>query len=65
MKQNIGAHEGATRLLLFVVCMIIGIVSGSWLWVIPGVVLFSTATLNWCPVYELFGFNTTGVKKLH
>lgn len=58
MKPNLGAFDGAFRTLLFVLSVCWAVMGGSWLWVIPGAILFATAILSWCPVYAMIGIDT-------
>jgi hypothetical protein len=58
MKVNVGPFDGITRTLFFVIAIIFSIMTGQWFWLIPGVFLFATAVLMWCPVYALFGINS-------
>lgn len=58
MKSNVGAFDGAFRTLLFIISLTVAILTGQWLWVLPGVIFFATATIFWCPLYEAFGINT-------
>lgn len=58
MKSNMGAFDGAGRTLLFVVSICYAILSGHWLWIIPGAILFVTAVMSWCPVYAITGIDT-------
>ncbi len=60
MKANVCAFDGWFRTLLFIVllCYAIWVGGSSWLWVIPAAILFSTAFLMWCSLYEMFGINT-------
>lgn len=58
MTANVGAFDGLFRTLLFIVSLIFAIMTGQWLWLIPTAILFATATINWCPLYEIIGFST-------
>lgn len=58
MQANVGAFDGAFRTLLFIVSLTATILTGQWLWLIPGVVFLLTATAFWCPLYEMFGIQT-------
>jgi len=61
MKTNIGAFDGWFRTLLFIVSLCAGVLLGgyAWLWAIPTAILFATAVLTWCPLYEAVGINTS------
>ncbi len=61
MKTNIGAFDGAIRVLIFIVLLANAVIQGTlaaWLWLIPGVILFATALMTWCAFYEILGINT-------
>jgi hypothetical protein len=60
MKSNVSAFDGWFRTLLFVLALCYAVMAGgrTWLWVIPTAVLFVTAVLKWCPLYETFGIST-------
>lgn len=60
MKTNVGPFDGWFRILLFLAAVCYGILAGgnSWVWIIPTAVLFATAVLAWCPLYEMLGVNT-------
>ena len=57
MKTNVGAFDGYFRSLIFIITMLVAIMTVQWLWLIPGVILFATAILMWCPLYAIFGIN--------
>lgn len=59
MKANVGDFDGWLRILLFIVAICNAILVGgyAWLWVIPAAILFATAVLMWCPLFEMFGIN--------
>jgi uncharacterized membrane protein AbrB (regulator of aidB expression) len=60
MNANVGAFDGWFRSLLFIIslCYAIMIGGSAWLWMIPTTILFVTALLTWCPLYEMMGINT-------
>ncbi|MFN8286209.1 MAG: DUF2892 domain-containing protein [Chitinophagales bacterium] len=58
MKPNVGAFDGVFRTLLFIISLTVAILTGQWLWVLPGIVFFATAVAFWCPLYTMFGFET-------
>jgi hypothetical protein len=60
MKTNISAFDGWFRTLLFIVSLCAAIMAGGSLWylVIPTTILFATALLTWCPIYEMLGLST-------
>ena len=57
MKTNLNEFDGFFRSLLFIIAVIVAVMTGQWIWLIPGAVLFATAVLTWCPLYAMFGFN--------
>lgn len=58
MKTNVGGFDGAFRTLLFIVLLLMSIMTGQWLWVLPGIIFFATAVMQWCPLYDIVGVNT-------
>ncbi len=62
MKTNIGSVDGGIRVLIFIVLIINAVLQGTltaWLWVIPGAILFASALMAWCFLYEMFGITTS------
>ena len=57
MTQNIGLADRLIRLILTIVCVVLGFVYG-WGWFIPAAILLITAIVGWCGLYTLFGCNT-------
>ena len=57
MKTNVGAFDGFFRSLIFIITVIVAVMTGQWIWLIPGAILFGTAVLMWCPIYALIGIN--------
>jgi hypothetical protein len=60
MKANVGSFDGWFRILLFIISLGFAVLSGGsvWLWVIPTGILFLTAVLTWCPLYDVLGIST-------
>ena len=60
MKANVGSFDGWFRTLLFIVSLCAAILIGgkAWLWVIPTALLFGTAVLKYCALYEILGIST-------
>jgi hypothetical protein len=58
MKTNIGGFDGMLRSLLFVLALCFGVMTGSWWLTIPTTILFVTAMIKWCPLYDMFDINT-------
>jgi hypothetical protein len=57
MNTNLGPFDGIVRTLIFITTICYGILSGHYLWMIPGAILFATAVLTWCPIYAILGLN--------
>lgn len=57
MKKNVGSVDKIIRFLLGIIIVVWGIVAQSW-WGLIGLVPIFTATINWCPLYLLFGIST-------
>jgi hypothetical protein len=63
MNTNEGSIDRAARLLLGI-ALIAAAWSGAigpWGWI--GVVPLATAAIGWCPLYQLLGINTCGLRK--
>jgi hypothetical protein len=58
MKTNVGGFDGMLRSLLFVLALCFGVMTGSWWLTIPTAILFVTAMIKWCPLYDMFDINT-------
>jgi hypothetical protein len=58
MKTNVGGFDGILRSLLFVLALCFGVMTGSWWLTIPTAILFVTAMIKWCPLYDMFDINT-------
>lgn len=57
MKVNEGTLDRGIRLVLAAGLGGYGMMTGSWLGLLALVPL-GTALAGWCPLYQLFGFNT-------
>jgi hypothetical protein len=57
MQCNIGKTDRAIRLVAGVVIIAAGLYYQSW-WGAIGIVPLITATLRWCPPYQLLGIST-------
>jgi len=57
MQCNVGKTDRLIRLVLGLVLLGIGIMSGSY-WGAIGLVPIVTALLNWCPAYSIFGISS-------
>lgn len=62
MKPNIGSMDRKLRLLAGIGLAIGGIIFESY-WGLIGIVVLITAVLNFCPVYAIFGIDTSGKDK--
>ena len=65
MKQNVGMTDRIVRFVLaaiFVVLYFTGVVSGTLgiVLLVLAVVFAVTAAINFCPIWFLFNFSTTG-----
>ena len=65
MKPNVGGFDGFFRTLIFVITIIYAVMTGHWLWTIPGAALFATAVLAWCPISAMLGVNTDKMPSGH
>ena len=57
MKKNVGAIDKSLRVVLGLVIVALGIYYQSW-WGLSGIVLLLTASMSWCPAYNLLGIST-------
>ncbi len=57
MKCNVGKKDKIARIILGVVVIGAGVVTGSW-WGAIGLVPLLTGLTGRCPAYRLFGFST-------
>jgi hypothetical protein len=55
METNVNEFDGAARTLIFIIAVVYAIMTGHWIWVIPGAILFATALLTWCPLCAILG----------
>lgn len=65
MKQNVGNTDRIVRFVLaaiFAVLYFTGVVSGTFgiVLLVLAVVFTATAAINFCPIWFLFKFSTTG-----
>ena len=61
MKKNVGKVDKTIRIIVGIVILLIGIVAGSW-WGIIGILPIITASIGWCPPYQLLGISTCKIK---
>lgn len=57
MKTNVGSPDRIVRFVVGLVIIALGFYFKSW-WGIIGIVPITTASLNFCPVYNLIGIST-------
>jgi len=55
MENNVGPFDGIVRTLIFILTICYGIMTGHYLWMIPGAILFATAVITWCPINAIIG----------
>lgn len=61
MQANIGAFDGWFRTLLFLLALCYAIMfSSTFGWIATGIgaILFGSAIIQWCPLYEMVGFSS-------
>ena len=58
MKQNVGKTDKLIRMLLGFAIIALGMYFETW-WGFAGVVPLVTAFTGFCPLYSLFGVNTS------
>jgi len=58
MSCNIGKTDKIVRIVLGIVLIALGIMTGSWLGII-GIIPLGTGIMGFCPIYTLIGLNTT------
>ena len=64
MQTNIGKMDAGLRYILgFILLAILLLMEGPWRWVgLLGIIPIATAVVNFCPVWKLFGINTSKEK---
>lgn len=67
MKKNVGNGDRFLRIILGIISVILGLsgsFDGTLKWVLLGVglVLIVTSSMQFCPLYAIFGMNTCKVK---
>ncbi|MCW3126507.1 MAG: hypothetical protein JWO03_2165 [Bacteroidetes bacterium] len=58
MKKNVGAVDGVIRLILSFVIFSFAILHGPWWIAFLAIIPIATATLFYCPLYDIAGFST-------
>ncbi|WP_339888575.1 DUF2892 domain-containing protein [uncultured Flavobacterium sp.] len=67
MKKNIGNGDRFFRIMIGIIALILvmgNVVEGTLMWIAlaVGVIMVATSSLQFCPLYTLFGFSTCKVK---
>ncbi|MCK9336917.1 MAG: DUF2892 domain-containing protein [Arcobacteraceae bacterium] len=57
MTKNIGKVDKIARIVIGVLIILVGIMTGSWLGII-GLIPLATGIMGWCPLYDIFKINT-------
>ena len=57
MKSNVGSADRIVRFVIGIVIIALGFYFKSW-WGVIGIVPIITASLNFCPAYNLIGVTT-------
>lgn len=57
MRPNVGKPDKIIRYTLGIIVIAGGIFYESW-WGAIGIIPILTATINWCPIYAIFGIST-------
>lgn len=59
MTKNIGKVDRVARIVVGVIFIVLGVMTGSWLGLI-GLIPIATAVISWCPLYDLLKINSCG-----
>ncbi len=67
MKKNVGNGDRFLRILIGIIALLLvigGVVEGTLMWVflVVGVLMVLTSSMQFCPLYTLLGINTCKVK---
>ena len=67
MKKNVGNGDRFLRIMIGIIALILvmaNVVEGTMMWVAlaVGVIMVVTSSIQFCPLYTLFGFSTCKVK---
>lgn len=57
MTKNMGKVDRVARIVIGVIFIVLGVMTGSWLGLI-GLIPIATAVISWCPLYDLLKINT-------
>lgn len=68
MKKNIGNGDRFLRIMIGIIALILvmaNVVEGTLMWIAlaVGISMVVTSSVQFCPMYTVFGFNTCKVKK--
>ncbi len=61
MTKNIGKVDKVARIVVGVIFIVLGMMTGSWLGII-GIIPIATAFFGTCPLYDLLKMNTCNDK---
>lgn len=61
MQPNVGKMDAGVRYIIgFVLLSLLLLIEGPWRWIgLLGIIPIATAVINFCPVWRLFGINTS------
>ena len=62
MKKNVSKVDMIIRLVIGIVIIIVGILTGSW-WGLIGLIPVITALMKWCPLYTVCGKSSSKMKE--
>lgn len=68
MKKNMGLIDKVIRIIVVIVLMALyftNIIAGTWaiIAIVVSVIFLATSLISFCPLYTLFGINTSCKKK--
>lgn len=63
MKKNVGTIDRVVRAVLGLILVALVFVGPQTPWGWIGLILIATAGMSWCPLYRLFGCQTTAAKQ--
>ena len=63
MKKNVGKLDSILRLIAALLLIAAAVDLKIWWFSLIGVILLLTALIRFCPLYTIFGINTTGKDK--
>lgn len=67
MKKNVGNGDRFLRIMIGIIALILvmgNVVEGALMWIAlaVGIIMVVTSSIQFCPLYTLFGFSTCKVK---